>query len=128
MHVLDTDVMIEILRNTPKGVRFARRYQNDFALTAINVFELVRGSLKSGSEANAIKTGQLLAGQTVLPFDEASARKTAQLYTELEKQGKPIDFRDAAIAGTCIVHDAALATLNSKHFYRISGLKIETPQ
>ncbi|MFX1520042.1 MAG: type II toxin-antitoxin system VapC family toxin [Promethearchaeota archaeon] len=42
------------------------------------------------------------------------------------QMGKPIDLRDALIAGIALVNEYTLVTKNIKHFERITGLNVET--
>jgi predicted nucleic acid-binding protein len=44
------------------------------------------------------------------------ASKAAQLIREYKVKGITIDLPDGVIAGTCILHDLILVTLNKKHY------------
>ena len=66
----------------------------------------------------------ILEGLTVLPFGEEVVSKSAAFYRTLKKENRLIDHFDILIAGTAIVHDLPLATLNRKHFERIEGLML----
>jgi predicted nucleic acid-binding protein len=50
------------------------------------------------------------------PFDEAAALSTALLLAERQLKGRPIEYRDAMIAGIAISTKATLATRNVAHF------------
>jgi len=60
----------------------------------------------------------------VLPFTDEVAIKAGQIYQDLRKRNKIIDFRDIFIAATCLTFQLPIATLNKKHFKLIDGLKI----
>lgn len=60
----------------------------------------------------------------VLPFDKKTARITVQINYELRKKRKQIDIADLFIAATAVSHNLPLATLNLKHFNRISNLVV----
>ncbi|MBV8564079.1 MAG: PIN domain-containing protein, partial [Methylobacteriaceae bacterium] len=52
----------------------------------------------------------------VLSFDAAAGRETAQLMAQRRRAGKPVDLRDAMIAGIARATRGTLATRNSRHF------------
>lgn len=60
----------------------------------------------------------------ILPFDDRVAAKSGEIYHQLKKENKMIEFRDIFIAATCIIYQMPLKTLNTKHFERISGITI----
>ncbi|MFX1474794.1 MAG: hypothetical protein ACFFCO_04845 [Promethearchaeota archaeon] len=47
------------------------------------------------------------------------------IYSQLIKEGHPIDPEDSMIAAIAIVHGETLLTKNPKRFSRVPGLKIE---
>jgi len=49
----------------------------------------------------------------------------AEVYHDLRKRNKMIEFRDLFIAATAIAHDLPVLTLNKKHFERIKGIEIK---
>lgn len=60
------------------------------------------------------------------PFDKAAAGQAAFLMALLEGKGRPIEFRDAMIAGTVLSANAVFATRNISHF-RGLGLNLVNP-
>lgn len=48
--------------------------------------------------------------------------KAIQIYQRLKSTGNLIDLPDLFIAATAIAHELPLATLNTKHFERITEL------
>ena len=83
------------------------------------MYELYMGATTKEKE-NEVRS--ITEDLQVLPFTDAVAFKAAQLYHQLKKQNKLIEFRDIFIAATCLVNDIPLATLNKKHFKRIESL------
>lgn len=55
----------------------------------------------------------------IIPIDE----QIAVLGSQLERKNQIGSF-DSMIAATCLINDYQLATLNTKHFQMIKGLKI----
>ena len=57
-----------------------------------------------------------LLGGRVADFDFSSAQRTAVLAADRQSEGRPIDLRDAMIAGIAAERHASLATRNARHF------------
>ena len=121
MIVADTDVLIDALNGrAPSAERIKLELGGGaLATTAITVFEL-RSGAKSTKASEQIET--LLAGVTILPFDERAADRAASARRDLEVGGSPIGMADYLIAGVCLAHSAILLTRNRKHFERVPGL------
>lgn len=121
--VVDTDVIIDYLKKRRPGAELLRKAYRKYHLhvTSITVYELFYGVQRSG------RTGlinRLLKYVTVIPFDEAAAKKAAALHYALTSKGMDIGVKDAFIAAMCEVHKLPLLTRNIKHFNRIPGLKL----
>ena len=52
----------------------------------------------------------------ILNFDRRAAEVAASLMAKRRRTGRPIDLRDAMIAGIALSQNAALATRNVRHF------------
>jgi tRNA(fMet)-specific endonuclease VapC len=128
MKILDSDHCVAILR---AKLDLSTRVSPDeeLAVTAISVGELVHGATKSQRSAeNMARLDVLLAALTILPFDEWSARRFGQLKASLEKDGKIISDLDLQIASIALDIGATLLSHNQKHFYRLidsAGLLLE---
>lgn len=121
--VVDTDIIIDYLKKRQPGADLLKHAYLKYRLhvTAITVYELMYGVQRSG------KTGlinRLLRHVTVIPFDEAAAKKAASIHYALTSKGKDIGVKDAFIAAMCEFHKLPLLTRNVKHFNRIPGLKL----
>jgi len=128
MKVLDSDHCVAILRAKLDLVGHAST-DEELAITAISVGELVHGAAKSQrTNENLARLDVLLAALTVLPYDEWSARRFGQLKARLEQAGEAVSDLDLQIASVALEHGAILVTHNQKHFARlanIAGLAIE---
>lgn len=60
-----------------------------------------------------------------LPFDDACARKCAEIRRELERTGKPIGPHDLQIAAIALNHGLTLVTHNTREFSRIRALQLD---
>lgn len=116
---LDTDVCIEILKNTEKGKELLKAIEkSNVCLSTITVFELFL------RKTNLFPIEMLIHKTTILDFDELTARKASDIFKSLQGSGKSMDLRDLFIASTAVMHNCALATLNEKHFVQITDLKL----
>ena len=128
MKILDSDHCVAILRAQLDLTGFAAPNE-ELAITAISVGELVHGAAKSQRASdNLARLDVLLSVLSVLPFDEWSARRFGNLKAQLEQAGEMISDLDLQIASITLDKDATLITHNQKHFSRLTdlaGLTIE---
>jgi tRNA(fMet)-specific endonuclease VapC len=121
--VLDTDILIDFLRNKQKTVLLIENLRNEnLATTAINAFELFWGAYKVNSQLRAVE--RLLNSMTLLNTTRKSMREAGSIAADLDSRGIQINVGDLLIAAICKVNTYAIATNNKKHFERIEGLKL----
>lgn len=120
---LDTSVLINYFRKKDKKSTLFYSLADDyssFSITSITEFEI-----RCGINANQKDIwDELLSDIKVLSFDSESSQIAAQLDKKLKKHRKQLALADLFIASIAIRHNHALATLNKKHFERISDLRI----
>ena len=117
---LDTDVCIEILKNTEIGGRLLKAIEQcEIYLSTITIFELFL------RKTNLFPIEMLVQKCNILDLDELSAKKAASLFKTLKAKGVMIDLRDLFIASVVLVNGCSLATLNLKHFSKIEGLVLQ---
>ena len=123
MMVADTDVLIDALHGKGAAAeRVALELRGGaLATTVVTAFELLSGAKRPKHRA-AIQA--LLGGLTILPLDEASARRAAGIRIDLEARGEKIGMADYLIAAICLERDGVLLTRNRAHFERVPGLPI----
>jgi predicted nucleic acid-binding protein len=128
--VIDTDVLIDLLRNVKKVVGFLAEIEEKGSLlstTVINAFELYYGAHKSRErEQNLLATRKLLNRLILLPLEPASAETAGRIYAELETKGQPIGLRDALIGAIVLTKGFTIITRNVEHFQKITGLTVIT--
>ncbi len=119
-------------RPEPSVVQWADAQASGMLWTcSITLFELHFGlrRMAIGKKRNLLESGllyfeaKILAGR-VLDFDSGAARAAAQYAATLEALGKPVDIRDAQIAGIVLNAKAKLATRNVKHFAALGAIVI----
>jgi len=127
--VLDTSVLVAAERgDLDMPALLARLGQEPVAVAAITAAELLFGVERAGSAARRARRGAfvegLLAIVPTIPFGLLEARRHAQLWAELTRKGRMIGPHDLAIAATALAHDFALATLHTREFGRVPGLRL----
>ena len=125
MVILDTNVIIDHLRQSGAKetllLRIAKRTaRENLAISAVSIQELYEGrsTREPKKEEYLLRT---IAPLRVLPYTYEIAQLAGEVARDLES---PIEFADAAIAATAIVHGASLATLNRKDFQQITELQL----
>lgn len=131
-YLLDTSVIIDLLRKKGGIAQFIRTHEQDvFTTSAACAFELYSGVYRLPKDERAKRSndveGVLSSLADVIPFTSTIARVAGSLYAELSRMGTLIDDLDILIAATCLASSATLVTSNTKHFSRISALPIITP-
>ncbi|MFA5330636.1 MAG: type II toxin-antitoxin system VapC family toxin [Prolixibacteraceae bacterium] len=121
--VVDTSIFIEFLRagDKTKTSLFLIPDDAQIFISSVTLYELLMGAITPDKLTDIKMLTEEIA---VLPFNEDVANKAAEIYHQLRKLNKMIEFRDIFIAATCIVNNLPVKTLNTKHFDRIIGLGI----
>ena len=118
MIVLDTSILIDILRGDAGAVRFAASLRDTPACSEITRVEVLRG-LRS---AERRPTERLLATLRWIAVDEAVARKAGE-YGRSFRRRHGLGTADLIIAATADVLGAKLATTNARDFPMFRGLR-----
>ena len=120
---IDTNVLIAFLKGRdPAATALEWIVRNtQVFVTAITAYELLFGVARANRR---IGEDQLLEVMAILPFDAPSAARAATLI----RSNQDIGVKDVMIAAICQQHDLPLLTLNERHFNRVEGLTILTPE
>ena len=126
MILLDTNVLSALMRREPEPAVMAwldHQPAESIWTTTITVFEVRTGIelLEQGRRRRQLEEAfaPLLAedlGGRVQSFDEAAALAAASIAAARQRVGRPVEIRDAQIAGIATARRATLATRNSGHF------------
>ncbi len=118
--ILDTDFLIPLLNHDQRAIQFLEelvKTNNPIFITHINLWELYQGAFKSKKVAeNLADIERIIDDFEVLPFTPAIDRRFAELFTQLERQGKQIGVMDTLIASFALEHNDAIVTRNIEHF------------
>jgi tRNA(fMet)-specific endonuclease VapC len=123
---LDTNTLIDYLKAREPGASAVEKVVKEYncCVTSITVYELLFGVARAKRE---IGEQALLGVMTILPFDNAVAKRAATLHAELISQNQDIGIKDVFIAATCLEQAMPILTANEKHFSRVTGLEVITP-
>ncbi len=128
--VIDTDILIDLLRNAKETVTFISKIEENetpLSTTVINAFELYYGAHKSKQQKQNLRaTRKLLNRLILLPLEPTSAETAGHIYAELEAKGQPIGLRDSLIGAITLSKGFRIATKNVKHLKKITGLTVIT--
>lgn len=128
MHVLDTDVCIDLLRGRGKVLEAVEPLEaaGRLGVTAVTLHELVEGAHRARDPGKALgHVNRFLTAFDVLPYDAEAARIGGRVAGELAKAGTPIGDLDTMIAATAVRHGGSLVTRNVRHFSRVPGLQVQ---
>lgn len=119
MRLLDTCIMIDVLRGREPAIAFVSGLKSTPAISAITATELIAGA-RGKREEEAID--RILATYDVAEIDLEIARLAGD-YVRTFGKSHAVDPIDALIAATAKTKELDLATLNLKHFPMFKGLK-----
>jgi predicted nucleic acid-binding protein len=118
--LIDTDVLIDYLRNRPQAVSYLENATETLLLSAVTVAELFAG-VREGQERTALNA--FLGAFEILPLDRSIAEKGGLFRRDYGKS-HGMSLADALIAATAEVQNAQLVTLNSRHFPMLSNVLV----
>jgi len=127
MIFIDSDFIVDYLRGKENVITIVNNLQEEIATTEINVFEVMFGIyLKQNVSQRQIDlANEFFSNLKVFSFGQDCGKRTAQILSNLIKQGKEIDQNDCLIASVILGNGYnKILTNNKKHFERIEGLEL----
>lgn len=127
-YLLDTNILIEILRNNPTvltHMRAAITAGRDVQINALSYYEARRGLLNTHRGDKLRKFDSFCRSFGIVYLNRVALDRASEIYSDLKKKGRLIEDADILIAAIVLVNNAVLVTDNASHFQRIAGLKIE---
>ena len=126
-YMLDSDTIIYYLNGDKQlAERIAKIPSGKLCTSAINQAELFYGAYNSKHfRANLDLLKRFLTFVEVLAFDEESANMYGKIKAILSKNGELIADMDLCIAAVAMAHKMTLVSNNTRHFEKVSGLKLE---
>lgn len=117
--LLDTSVLVDVLRGDESAVAFVAALDDVPLCSEITRIEVLRG-LRSAERG---ATSRLLGELEWHPIDRLVARRAGELGRRWRRSHPGIDTADLAIAATAELTGAELATANVRHFPMLDGLE-----
>jgi predicted nucleic acid-binding protein len=118
--LIDTDVLVEYLRDRSEAVAYLEGVTSDLHISVISVAELFAG-VRGGEEEKSL--GQLLQAFVILPVTEKTAR-LGGLYRRDYGRSHATGLADALIAASAEENGLDLVTFNRRHFPMVSRLTV----
>jgi toxin FitB len=126
MILLDTNVLSDAMLPKPDPAVIAwldRQPRLSVWTSSVTVLELrfgiallPRGRQRTRLEQALERTLSEMIEDRILALDTVAAEETAVLMADRQRRGRPVELRDAMIAGIAIARKATLATRNTRHF------------
>ena len=124
MILLDTDVLIEILRGREKAQNWIQENSGlIYRIHAVSAMELVQGA---ENKRDLQKTIKFLETVKIEWPTENDFRLAYQLLVE-NSLSYHVGVSDYLIAASCLNQNSSLLTFNLKHFSFIEGLQVSSP-
>jgi len=119
MHVLDTSVLIDVLRGSQAATDWLAGLDEVPLCSEITRAEVLRG-VRSPERA---RTERLLDALRWAPVDEAISRRAGELCRRHRRSHRALGVADLLVAATALVYEAELATGNVRHYPMFPGLR-----
>ena len=130
MYLLDTNMLSEIIRRNPNKnfIKKLGTIPSAAIFTAtICVMELRYGVMKRGNPRDfwEMIEQHILSKVRILNFSYNEAIKAGELIHQLYSIGQPIGLEDIMIGSIALCNDLTIVSANTKHFKKISNLRVE---
>lgn len=121
MILVDTNVLIEILKGKQKTITHMENLEEAPALSSVSLMELYYGAFNKTEIKQIDKFTSLFE---LIPISKAVSFKATELVRNYSKSHN-LDIPDSLIAATALVNHCKLLTYNVKDFRYIRGLELE---
>lgn len=118
--LVDTDVLIDFLRQYEPAVRFVQNVPLPLRVSVISVAELY-GGVRDGKERELLE--QTLGACERVDVDNHAA-VVGGLFRRDYGKSHGVGFADALIAATAKLHNFTLVTLNQKHYPMLDKVQV----
>lgn len=114
MYILDTDIVIWLMRNEKKVVRWVKKIisKDQTAISTITVAEIYKNIYPEEIEA----FDDFLQKQEIIPVSVEIAKEAGLYWREFHKKLSQLSITDCIVAASALINRAPLATINVKHF------------
>ena len=120
MILLDTNVLIEILKGNEKTIQKVESLNSALYISSITVMELYYGAI---NKPEVKKLEKFMTLFTVVHIDTEMSIRSIELIKTYAKSHS-LDIPDSLIAATALEKEVTLFTYNTKDFKYISNIKL----
>ena len=120
MILLDTNVLIEILKGKQETIEKIQSFAGTLAISSITVMELYYGAL---NKAELNKLEKFVSMFNIIQLNESISTQATKLVKTYAKSHN-LDIPDSLIASSALVNNCKLFTYNLKDFKYIKNLKL----
>jgi predicted nucleic acid-binding protein len=117
--LFDSTILISHLRGDRRATDLLIEATSGGALASVVSRAEIEGGMRSGERADV---SRLFEGLRLIPVTDAAARRAGRYLRQFRRSHPGIDLVDYLIAAGAEEADAALVTLNVRHFPMIEGL------
>jgi predicted nucleic acid-binding protein len=122
--ILDTDILIWVLREHPGAIRFVERLPFvERKLSAVSYLEILFGA-RDATDLNRLTKHISTQYANILMLSDSITESAIQLMERFALSHRPGE-NDVLIAATALRNGEILATGNVKHFDFIQGLQLK---
>lgn len=124
MYLIDTDILIWVLRGDKKHEDFLQNLKNhsSLSISTITIAEIYKNIFPS----EIVKTENVLNEFQAWDVTPPIAKQGGLYWQQYAKRLKNLSLTDCLIAGTANVNNVTLVSLNSKHF-PMKDIKVISP-
>lgn len=114
MYLIDTDVLIWVLRGNKEYVKYLQEIKDKapLSISTITIAEIYKNIFPS----EIVKTENFIQEFLVWDVTSVIAKQGGLYWQQFSKQLKNLNLTDCLIAATANVNEATLISLNTKHF------------
>jgi len=120
MIILDTNILIEILKNNPKTIEKVESFNRELAISSITAMELFYGAF---NKTEVKKLEKFISLFKIIDINEAISQQSTRLIRTYAKSHN-LDIPDSLIGSSALVLNIPLFTYNIKDFRFINELEI----
>mgnify|MGYP001576165405 CR=1 FL=1 len=114
MYLLDTDILIWILRNNKKIIKIISDLsdQDELCISVMSIAEIYQNVFPS----ELTDTEDMINKYIIFDIDHKIAKMGGLYWQQYSKQLRNLTIADCLIAATASVNEAKVVSLNKKHF------------
>lgn len=120
MILLDSNILIEILKGDEKTIQKVQSFSKTLAISSISVMELYYGA-RNKTELNKLE--KFVSLFQIIQINEEISTKAVQLVKSYAKS-HTLDIPDSLIASTSLIYHCPLFTYNLKDFKYITDITL----